>query len=725
MEFYKLLEQKPNVTAAMLDGLLPKFINRARLGINGGQTADVVAWMKKHSLTELTTADRDFMSLYVREQSSDALPKTYSVELWVDNHKGSIDVTEKKVTIQTPTTDPIELVPEVYLTTPEVKCGQTINTYIVATFFSLDQRKIRSVMSEELWGTRLNHSKSVSKASSLQTLCQALEGFFPPPENVVSMSGPACHNYVWATIKNMDYTDYMYLTMSLAYKFFNVVEFADGEPGIRTYMEDKVKKMICPAGTVIRWNETMMPQEERPKLKKWKKKHGYFPLIVVKGMETSIRLPEQKIVPQYVHAFVSSIEKMIGGQGGSYGWFLNTRQMITMPEPAEIANKITLSVAITAARTYPYLKFQVDMPMSGLYKAVQAIYNQKLSNLRPKVTKKEYSSLSWPDLEKGYLDIVENSEAYLITNISNTTPTPSGKLKLTEVLAQDSARKVEVYGSRAILIGSICGPAFFLNRYVSTWWGLGYSGVSSPIPLGNEGWYPGSKSPIQKGPPGKEGYVARHCDEVEFLTWVDSRMRACIKAWANPMVLTYNPTFHLEGPPIEGRSFLHSEDGIMSVYAAPKVTFKKEQRTDPVRIGEDDMPDADEVEDVENEDYEALPDIDEIEGGGDDDDQEEVASPSEKVEEGQRRSNGAPVSSSNPVNEKGLQRNESYADDATDAENEEKFKEKWLKERAAQYKKIQNQKVKKEQPESEDEDDEPDALALPGGLKIPTFTRKD
>jgi len=711
MEFYKLLEAKPNVTAAMLAGLPPKFINRARLGINGGHTSEVVAWMKKHSLTDLTTADRDYMLQYVREQSSDVLPKTYSIESWVDNHKGLIEIAEGKVTIQTPSTDPIELVPDVYLTEPEVKCGQTINTYIVATFFSLDQRKIRSVMSEELWGTRLNHSKSVSKASALQTLCQALEGFFPPPENVVSMSGPAWHNHVWVTIKNMDYMDYMYLTMSLAYKFFNVVEFVEDQPGIRTFLDGKVKKMICPAGTVVRWNDTMMPQEERPKLKKWKKKHGYSPLIVVKGMETSIRLPEQKIVPQYVHAFVSSIEKMIGGQGGSYGWFLNTRQMITMPEPAEIVNKITLSVAITAAKTYPYLKFQVDMPMSGLYKAVQAIYNHKILNLRPKVTKKEYSSLSWPDMEKAYLDIVENSEAYLITNISNTTPTPSGKLKLTEVLAQDSARKIEVYGSRAILIGSICGPAFFANRYVSTWWGLGYSGVSSPFPLGNEGWFPGCDHPVQKVPPVKaERYVASHYGETEFLTWVDTRMRLCIKAWANPMVLTFNPTFHLEGPPIEGRSFLHSEDGTMSVYEAAKVTFKKDQRTDPVLIEDNHVPQEEEEDDV-NEDYEALPDLEEIEGGGDDEGQEE------EVEEA---GDEAPIETSNSSDEKHPLDYRTV--DYVDTKGEQEYKKK-LKELAAKRKAYQE--AKKQQSESGNKNGEPDAFALPGGLKIPTFKKSD
>jgi len=718
MEFYKLLEAKPTVTAAMLAGLTPKFINRARVGINGGHTADVVAWMEKHGLTNLETADRDFMLQYVREQSSDVLPKTYSIESWVDNHKGSLTVTENKVTVQTPTTDPIELVPEVYLTEPEVKCGQTMTTYIVATFFSLDQRRIRSVMSEELWGTRLNHSKSVSKASTLLTLCEALEGFFPPPENVVSMSGPAWHNHVWLTIKNMDYTNYLYLTMSLAYKFFNVIEFKDGQPGIRTYMEGKVKKMVCPVGTVIRWNESMMPKEERPKLKKWKKKHGFFPLIVVKGMETSIRLPEQKIVPQYVYAFVSSAEKMIGGQSGSYGWFLNTRHMITMPEPAEIVNKVTLSVAITAAKTYPYLKFQVDMPMSGLYKAVQAIYNHKIDNLRPKVTKKEYSSLSWPPLEKGYLDMVEDADAYLITNISNTTPTPSGKLKLTDVLAQDSAKKIDVYGPRAILIGSICGPAFFEDRYVSTWWGLGYSGVSSPFPLGVKGWFPGSDAPVQVDPPGQEGYVADYYEELAFLEWVDTRMRLCLKAWANPILLSYNPTFHLEGPPIEGRSFLHSQDGTMSVYAASKVSFKKEEKTDPVPIDDAEMSEREDDGD-QDEDFEALPDLDDIEGGRDDYEDEEELIPPERPEEVEEKPLEKKKKAAKPMEKKKSQ--QVREDSESDVEEEPEKK----KNKKGAGKKKAPKKVKQEsESESEEEgESDVDMFAVPGGLNIPVFKK--
>jgi len=534
----------------------------------------------------------------------------------VDNHKGSITITEEKVTVQAPATDPIELVPDVYLTEPEVKCGQTITTYIVATFFSLDQRKVRSVMSDELWGTRLNHSKSVSKASSLSSLCEALEGFFPPPESVVSMSGPVWHNHVWVALKNMDYSTYMYLTMSLAMYFFNVIEFKDGQPGIRTYMEGKVKKMICPSGTVVRWNETMLPKEERPKLKSWIKKHGYAPLIVVKGMETSMRLPERKITVPYVYSFVTSVEKMIGGQSGSYGWFLNTRKMITMPEPTDIVNKVTLSVAITAAKTYPYLKFEVDMPMSGLYKAVQAIHNHKVKNLKPLVTKKEFSSLAWPTLEKDYLTMVADPEAYLVSNISNTTPTPSGKLKLSEVLARDSEKKLDVYGPRSILIGSICGPAFFDRRYVSTWWGLGYSGVSSPFPLGKVGWHPGTDAPVQTIPPKGEDYVAGYLTENEFLDWVDEKMRFCIKAWANPIQLDYDPTFHLEGPPIEGRTFLRSEEGVMTVYEGPKVSFKKEKKSDPVFIDDEyDRVDDEEEFELEDEDNEPLPAEEDIEGG--------------------------------------------------------------------------------------------------------------
>jgi len=516
----------------------------------------------------------------------------------------------------------------------------------------------------------------------------------------------------------MDYTNYLYLTMSLAYKFFNVIEFKDGQPGIRTYMEGKVKKMVCPVGTVIRWNESMMPKEERPKLKKWKKKHGFFPLIVVKGMETSIRLPEQKIVPQYVYAFVSSAEKMIGGQSGSYGWFLNTRHMITMPEPAEIVNKVTLSVAITAAKTYPYLKFQVDMPMSGLYKAVQAIYNHKIDNLRPKVTKKEYSSLSWPPLEKGYLDMVEDADAYLITNISNTTPTPSGKLKLTDVLAQDSAKKIDVYGPRAILIGSICGPAFFEDRYVSTWWGLGYSGVSSPFPLGVKGWFPGSDAPVQVDPPGQEGYVADYYEELAFLEWVDTRMRLCLKAWANPILLSYNPTFHLEGPPIEGRSFLHSQDGTMSVYAASKVSFKKEEKTDPVPIDDAEMSEREDDGD-QDEDFEALPDLDDIEGGRDDYEDEEELIPPERPEEVEEKPLEKKKKAAKPMEKKKSQ--QVREDSESDVEEEPEKK----KNKKGAGKKKAPKKVKQEsESESEEEgESDVDMFAVPGGLNIPVFKK--
>jgi len=400
----------------------------------------------------------------------------------------------------------------------------------------------------------------------------------------------------------------------MAQYFFNIIEMKGKQVCIRTYVDNNVKYPVCPKDSIVYWTDELVPKKARPALALWTKTNGHAPFAVVKGMSTSMRLPVFKDTEAQVYALVTSLETMIGGKGGSYGWFLNTRSMITMPEPADISNKILLSVTVTAAKSYPYLQFEVEMPMSGMYKAVQALHNHSIKNVKYVVTKTQYLSLAWPEYEKKFLTLVSDHSAYRIQLISDTTPSPSGKLKLEDVLQKNSIDIVKTYGEKSILVGSICGSGFFVDRYVSTWWGYSYSGVSSPIPLGETGWYPGCGHPVQEQAPepdedGKLTYELSSKTQQEFLAHIDKTSRERIKSWSNPILLTYTPTFHLEGDPIVGRTFSVQEDGTMRVYESKKVKFGGKSHAgslpldDPVPRNESDE-ESDSSEEEKNESVE-------------------------------------------------------------------------------------------------------------------------